>query len=157
MVRNSNGQFPAKIIVNWKEITDYPDWRDAELAGASLNNDELKILMAASNTKELENFNNLSDLEREYSLLSQRSGIVYEVMDEAGMFPSEGDKLAGYPRWVQDLEYPNCPTCNCSMNQLIFEFASDDNIPYLWGDVGTGYFLQCREDKEQVTFLWQCG
>lgn len=43
------------------------------------------------------------------------------------------------------------------MNKIIFEFASDDNIPYLWGDAGTGYFLQCLEHKKQVTFLWQCG
>ena len=105
LVKNSNGQFPARILVNWKEIIDYPDWNDAESTGVTLDK----------------------------------------------------DKLAGYPRWVQDPEYPNCPVCDRSMNKLIFEFASNDNIPYLWGDGGTGYFLQCREHKKQVTFLWQCG
>ena len=69
----------------------------------------------------------------------------------------EKDKLAGYPRWVQDPQYPNCPLCDRSMERLIFEFASDDNIPFLWGDGGTGYFLQCPKHKEQVAFLWQCG
>lgn len=43
------------------------------------------------------------------------------------------------------------------MNQFIFEFASDDNIPFLWGDVGTGYIVQCPEHKERVAFFWQCG
>ena len=39
------------------------------------------------------------------------------------------------------------------MDRLIFEFASDDNIPYLWGDVGTGYFLQCREHLDRFDHL----
>ena len=73
------------------------------------------------------------------------------------MLPFGKDKLAGYPRWIQNPEYPNCSICDRTMDRLIFEFASDDNIPYLWGDVGTGYFLQCPEHKQQVTFLWQCG
>ena len=160
LVRSSDGQFPAKIIVNWKEITDYPHWEDAESAGVTLTDEELKIILSASDTEEseLDDFSYLNDEEREFNLLWQKSEIVHQVMYEAGMFfPSRGDKLAGYPRWVQDPEYPNCPVCDRLMNQLIFEFASDDNIPYLWGDVGTGYFVQCPEHKEQVTFLWQCG
>ena len=169
LVRNSDGQFPAKIIVNWKEITDYPDWQDAESAGATLSEEELKILLSASNREESElqdfsNSNIYNPENREWNLLWQRSGIFYGIMDDAGMFPLEGDKLAGYPRWEQGSEYPHCPVCDCEasrrhrlMDRLIFEFASDDNIPYLWGDVGTGYFLQCSVHREQVVFLWQCG
>lgn len=52
-------------------------------------------------------------------------------------------------------EFPNCPDCDRLMDRLIFEFASDDNIPYLWGDCGTGYILQCPECKDRVTFLHQ--
>ncbi|MEM8718972.1 MAG: hypothetical protein AAGE84_06640 [Cyanobacteria bacterium P01_G01_bin.39] len=44
MLKDSNGQFPAKTIVNWKETTDCPDWHDAELLGAIINNEELKFL-----------------------------------------------------------------------------------------------------------------
>lgn len=162
LVRNSKGQFPAKIIVNWKETSDYPDWQDAELLGATITDEELKFLLSASNSEksELEDFGNANMYSPEYKewyLLLQRSGIIHQVIDEAAMFPHEKDKLSGYPRWVQDPEYPNCPICDRSMNRLIFEFASDNNIPYLWGDVGTGYFLQCPEHKKQVTFLWQCG
>ena len=78
-------------------------------------------------------------------------------MLDAAMIPFEGDKLAGWPYWVQDVEYPKCPTCDRLMDTLIFEFASDDHVPYLWGDVGTGYILQCPDHKDQVAFLWQCG
>jgi hypothetical protein len=77
LVKKSNGKFPARIIVNWKET------------------------------------------------------------DKASMSPRGRDRLSGYPRWVQDPEYPNCPICVRSMERLIFEFASDDNVPYLWGDAGT--------------------
>lgn len=77
-------------------------------------------------------------------------------MQDIGMYP-QGDKLAGYPGWVQYNECPDCPVCNRKMEQLIFQLESDDNIPFLWGDVGTAYILQCEEHKEQVAFLWQCG
>lgn len=75
---------------------------------------------------------------------------------DIGMYP-QGDKLAGWPGWVQNEQYPDCPSCRQKMEQLIFELESDDNIPFLWGDVGTGYIFQCPEHKEQVAFLWQCG
>ena len=162
LVGNSGGQFPARIIVNWQEITDYPDWQDAEMLGASMNEDELKFLLSVSSEteSELNNFDNpniYNPEDREWYLLMQRCGIVHTAIHESGILPSGRDKLAGYPRWVQDPEYPNCPVCDRSMDKLIVEFASDDNIPYLWGDVGTGYFLQCPKHKKQVAFLWQCG
>ena len=159
LIRKSDGQFPAKIIVNWKEIIDYPDWIDAESTGVTIDDEELKIVLSHKNQEEseLKDFSHLSDSERQYSLRSQRSEIVDEVIYKEKTLLYGKDKLAGYPRWVQDPQYPNCPICDRSMDRLIFEFASDDNIPYLWGDVGTGYFLQCPQHKEQVTFLWQCG
>ena len=151
LVGNSNGQFPARIIVNWKEITDYPDWIDAESTGVAIDDEELKIILSDIDRDEsgLRNFSYLES--------SQRNEIVNEVMYEEKVVFHDKDKLAGYPHWVQDPEYPNCPICDRSMDKLIFEFASDNNIPYLWGDVGTGYFLQCSEHKKQVAFLWQCG
>lgn len=77
-----------------------------------------------------------------------------EFVRDIGMYPQR-DKLAGWPGWVQGDECPDCPICHQKMEQLIFELESDDNIPFLWGDVGAGYILQCPEHKEQVAFLWQ--
>ena len=68
-----------------------------------------------------------------------------------------GDKLGGWPEWVQYPEYPDCPTCNQPMKQFVFQIDSEDNLPYMWGDVGVGYLLQCSNHKEQLAFLWQCG
>ena len=159
LVRKSNGQFPARMIVNWEETIDYPDWIDAESTGVTIDDEEFKIVLSNSDREEseLKDFSYLSDYGKEYNLRCQRSEVINEVMDEERTLFYDKDKLAGHPHWVQDPEYPNCPICDRSMDKLIFEFASDDNIPYLWGDVGTGYFLQCPEHKQQVTFLWQCG
>lgn len=67
-----------------------------------------------------------------------------------------GDKLAGWPAWVQGVEYPTCPRCGRVM-QLIFQVDSDDNIPFMFGDVGTGHVTQCPVHTDTVTFAWACS
>jgi hypothetical protein len=71
-------------------------------------------------------------------------------------YPLAGDKLAGYPMWVQGIEYPNCPLCGGQM-RLLFQIDSEDNLPYMFGDVGCAHLTQCREHKEQLAFGWACG
>ncbi|MGB5961137.1 MAG: DUF1963 domain-containing protein [Coleofasciculaceae cyanobacterium] len=115
--------FPAKLIVGWEEIDDYPslDEEDPELTqGITMEKEERDLF-----------YENLMYLDR--------------------------DKLAGWPQWIQYHQYPNCPTCNQPMNQFVFEIDSEDNIPYMWGDVGIGYMIQCPTHKEQLAFLWQCS
>ena len=68
-----------------------------------------------------------------------------------------GTKLAGWPTWIQNHQYPNCPTCNQPMNQFVFQLDPEDNHPCTWGDWGKGYLLQCSNHKEQLAFLWQCS
>ncbi|MCU0540993.1 MAG: pentapeptide repeat-containing protein [Oscillatoriaceae cyanobacterium Prado104] len=80
----------------------------------------------------------------------------FDFFDDIGMY-HRGDKLAGWPVWVQSEEYPDCPICHQEMKQLIFQLDSDDNIPFLWGDAGRGYILQCPNHQEEVAFLWQCS
>jgi uncharacterized protein YwqG len=72
-----------------------------------------------------------------------------------GIGPSNGDKLGGWPYWVQNIEYPSCPICQKSM-RLIFQIDSEDNIPYMFGDVGCGHITQCPEHKEVLAFGWAC-
>jgi uncharacterized protein YwqG len=71
-------------------------------------------------------------------------------------FPQVGDKLAGYPAWVQGIEYPNCPICGETM-RLLFQIDSEDNLPYMFGDVGCGHITQCKIHTEQLAFGWACG
>ncbi len=80
---------------------------------------------------------------------------LWDELSEAG-FPKGGDKLAGYPMWIQGIEYPDCPLCGEQM-RLFFQLDSEDNLPFMFGDVGCGHITQCKIHKEQVAFGWACG
>jgi uncharacterized protein YwqG len=71
-------------------------------------------------------------------------------------FPRSGDKLAGWPLWAQDIEYPNCPICHDIMH-LVFQIDSEDHLPHMFGDAGCGHITQCPSHPDQVTFAWACG
>ena len=71
-------------------------------------------------------------------------------------YPVSGDKLAGYPMWIQGVEYPDCPICGEKM-RLVFQIDSEDNLPYMFGDVGCAHLTQCETHKDQLAFGWACG
>jgi uncharacterized protein YwqG len=71
-------------------------------------------------------------------------------------YPRSGDKLAGYPLWIQGIEYPHCPVCGETM-RLVFQLDSEDNLPVMFGDVGCGHITQCATHLDQVAFAWACG
>ncbi len=71
-------------------------------------------------------------------------------------YPISGDKLDGFPMWIQGVEYPDCPICNERM-RLVFQIDSEDNIPYVFGDVGCAHLTQCEQHKEQLAFGWACS
>lgn len=77
----------------------------------------------------------------------------WDLMSEK--FPQNGDKLAGYPDWVQGVEYPDCQLCGETMH-LLFQIDSEANLPYVFGDVGCGHITQCKNHKEQLAFGWAC-
>lgn len=110
--------FPAKLIVGWQLLEDYPSLDEAETIGLLVSDEEE------------ENYYD-SDL------------------------PLQDDKLAGWPAWVQGIEYPECPVCQATM-RLVFQIDSEDNLPYMFGDSGCGHITQCPVHKEQVAFAWAC-
>ena len=69
--------------------------------------------------------------------------------------PAWGDKLGGWPAWCQSPEYPECRKCGKTM-RLLYQIDSEDKIPYMWGDSGTGHICQCDEHKDVVAFGWAC-
>jgi hypothetical protein len=79
---------------------------------------------------------------------------VFERLANQGM-PAEGDKLLGWPCWVQGVEYPSCPTCSASM-KLVFQIDSEKNVPHMFGDVGCGHLFQCPNHPEILGFGWAC-
>lgn len=110
--------FPAKTIVGWQAMEDYPNYEEGQMLGVQLTDEEWD-----------------------------------EWCDED--YPRSGDKLAGWPFWVQGVEYPSCPICQQTM-RLVFQIDSEVNIPYMWGDSGCGHITQCKEHKDQLAFGWAC-
>lgn len=69
--------------------------------------------------------------------------------------PAEGEKLLGWPYWVQGVEYPNCPTCGRRM-AFVFQIDSEKNLPIMFGDTGVGHLTQCPVHKDVLAFSWAC-
>jgi ankyrin repeat protein len=66
-----------------------------------------------------------------------------------------GEKLGGWPAWVQDPAYPDCPNGDHPMSRLLLQLDSGQAVPYRWGDNGVAYVLQCPRHLSAVTLVWQ--
>ena len=67
-------------------------------------------------------------------------------------------RVGGYPCWIQDADYLNCPHCQDTMS---FLFQLDSHLPlmdgseHLWGSGGICYAHWCA--RCQVSgYSWQC-
>jgi predicted DNA-binding WGR domain protein/uncharacterized protein YwqG len=130
--------FPAKTITGWLEQEDYPDL------------DELVALTEGWDA--VRNSNSIC-----WDTVIERLGFAdLDELEGDCPEPIGGDKLAGYPHWVQGMEYPGCPICHAPMHQ-VFQLGSDDNLSYMFGDLGTAHVLQCKTHKDQFAFVWSCG
>lgn len=79
-----------------------------------------------------------------------------EYEELGATYPGSGDKLGGWPAWQQDEEYPECTECDQPMRYLL-QIDSDDNLPYQFGDIGTGHLAQCSDHPHILSFHWACG
>lgn len=80
---------------------------------------------------------------------------IAEAID-AARIPLDGEKLGGWPAWIQGVEYPTCPVCGSSM-RFVLQIDSEHNLPIMFGDVGTGHVTQCPNDPEILAFAWACS
>ncbi len=101
--------------------------------------------------EEMEDYPMYYEIERHGILFSKEEEKLFQGMD----FPAQGEKLYGWPYWVQDIEYPDCPLCGKKMG-FIFQVDSQDNLPYEFGDSGCGHIFQCGEHKGTLGFGWEC-
>lgn len=82
---------------------------------------------------------------------------VYELMEKRQIgLPIERDKLFGWPYWVQSVEYPFDRQTETQM-ELVFQFDSEDNLPYMFGDAGVGHLTQSPDNKNELAFGWACS
>ena len=130
--------FSPKTIVGWDRIDDHPRWCEAEAFGLTIHRD----------SDRRERWIECSEI----GLVSER---LHEGTDLDDVIRCDGsDKLAGWPCWIQDVEYPDCPRCGRPM-QLVFQHTGDA-MPFMFGDMGIGHITQCPEHKEVVAFGWAC-
>ncbi len=76
--------------------------------------------------------------------------------DEPPGMAKPGDKVGGWPHWIQGVEYGTCAKCSKPM-RLVYQIDSEDILPYMFGDAGCGHLSQCAEHKDQLHFGWACG
>lgn len=134
--------FPAREIVGWDKIIDLPSPEEFNELGLTYNYDfEAGLVKLICPEVEL-------STEHPFE---EDNDIVERIANA-----TSGDKLAGWSAWVQGAEYPTCPECTRRM-RLLFQLDSEDNIPFMFGDVGTGHITQCPDHHHIVTFAWACS
>jgi hypothetical protein len=62
----------------------------------------------------------------------------------------DGDKLGGYPCWIQHPTAPDCPTCHAPMH-FVFQLSAR---LVDFGDSGLGYLHQCGKHPAKLAFSW---
>jgi len=75
-----------------------------------------------------------------------------EWMEE---WPLEGDKLGGWPRWIQAAAWPLDPVSGTRMD-LVFQIDSEKNLPYMFGDAGIGHVTESPDNPDTLGFGWAC-
>ncbi len=78
-----------------------------------------------------------------------------EWLYERGYQAAEGDKLLGWPHWVQGPEYPNDRKTGEPM-KLFFQLDSEVNLPFMFGDSGVGHLMISTNDQGELAFGWAC-
>lgn len=132
---NDEKEFPTQAIVGWNQIDDLPNIEEMEEHGLDFDY-EIKAIR-------------IPELSLEF-VGEEYLNAFYERLG-----PRSGDKLGGWPYWVQGVEYPDCEDCDSTMN-LLFQVESEDHVPFMFGDVGTGHITQCADCPEVVAFGWAC-
>jgi len=107
--------------------------------------------LAITGWRQVDDYPHLEDLAGEGMKLREDEEEAYEK----ARVTYEGEKLGGWPYWVQGEEYPPCPDCGKPM-RFIFQIDSGKNIPYIWGDMGMGHITWCPVHRDRLQFTWAC-
>jgi len=133
--------FPVRSVESWSELVDYPHPEEHEELGLVYEYDFPKKRVSVSCP-------GLGVALRDLDI-----GLdVAETIADA----EQGDKLGGWPAWIQSVEYPACPDCGRTMD-LVFQVDSENNIPHMFGDAGCGHITQCPDDPHVLAFGWACS
>jgi hypothetical protein len=132
---------PVKSIASWRAEDDAPHPEEFEALGLRSSYDfQARTLQLCC-----------PELSLESAPVSLDALSVEQIAQ-----PKEGDKLGGWPFWIQSSEYPSCQRCKQPM-RVFFQIESEQNVPQMWGDVGMMYLSQCEADPEMMTLHWSCA
>jgi uncharacterized protein YwqG len=138
------GERPAKAlkgqgISGWKRIDDFPGAQERDGLGLTSAYDGKSKTVGLA----------CAELGVSFAGLPEH---LPEDLPTAAM----GDKLGGWPSWVQGVEYPACPRCGKPMD-LVVQLESNEHLDFMFGDAGTGHITRCPEHREVVAFAWACS
>lgn len=142
---NPGSELALRTIVGWEAFQDYPGTDEMEELGVTLQYDFDNDLVSVE-CKQI----GLSMK----GLPNQIEGLDLEVA-EAISKAACGDKLGGWPHWIQSPEYPSCDQCG-SIMEFFFQIDSEDNLNYMFGDVGCAHITQCPQHRDRFAFAWAC-
>lgn len=69
---------------------------------------------------------------------------------------SNGNKLGGWPYWVQWPNYPVCKDCGEVMSYVFQIDSFGDLGDYMFGDSGCAHIFQCSRHRHTLAFGWDC-
>ena len=148
----------ARQIAGWTHVEDYPGHGDCERLGLrkqqvhpGVSWTERTIWADGGLTYE------------PFSAEDDPAEVLRNAMKRQGPFDDEifgevevGDKLGGWPSWVQPPEWIECPLCGRRM-RLLMQIGSEHNVDWMFGDMGTGFLMQCSKHPDVLSFSWQCS
>jgi len=141
LVPDGHEPFPKNTIQSWEKISDFPDPEDYTENGLDwqydFDNSKVRISCPSLNI-------DLTDIPMD------------EVEAEDISLAQGGDKLGGWPSWVQGAEWVICRECGKRM-EMLFQLDSEVNVPYMWGDCGVGHISRCLDHPDEWAFGWACG
>jgi len=118
--------FPPMRIVGWERFLDLPKPEEHRELGLKYTYD----FKAGTVRLECEELGLVFD--------NIRDPYLAENIANASL----GDKLGGWPAWVQNVDYPACRRCERQMVH-VFPVDSEHNVPFMFGDAGCGHITQC--------------
>lgn len=130
-----NEEIPARRIVDWERVDDFPSMAEAEELGLLHGKGDQVVCDAPS-------FSVVATLEEFFTMPWAR----------------DNEKLGGWPGWANICTvYPKCPECGRRMDFTIFQFGFGGFIPIMFGDGGQGHIACCPEHPRVLAYPWTCG
>lgn len=160
--RPESSPYSVFLVEEWQPLPDHPD-------GEETSEEEQTPLSYVEDWSEMVEGSARSEgLYQRYSRLLDHFQVgpehLAEVVSLLHNYP--GDKLLGWPRWTQGVEYPACQKCGQTMD-MVLQVNNDGNpdsrpgfhscFGQLFAGDGNGHVFRCPDHREVMTFSWACG